>query len=146
MLLLFAAALGLACSLRFTTTMRSLGAALSVSFLLGGGYLFCGSCCFFLIMPRGETFVFSWVVPYLLGLPYYAIAAIENDVDALNFITRAVFPFAVGMVSYAVAAFALWSYTVANFDRRAGRSVVAWKLPSVLLPPRATIALAERCR
>jgi ABC-type transport system involved in multi-copper enzyme maturation permease subunit len=113
--------LGLLFSLKSPTTLRAMGQTIGTLIFFGGGYLFC--CCTVMIGGGGDD---AWMlflalcIPFLLVLPGLAYVDPHDFFLGNGGITVA---FVVGTLIYIVAAVVLYTHTVANFDRYAGRTV-----------------------
>jgi ABC-type transport system involved in multi-copper enzyme maturation permease subunit len=119
----FTTCLGLLFSLRSQTSLRAMGQTLGTLIFLGGGYLFC--CCTVMAGSGGGgadawQIVIALCIPYLLIYPNIAFMMADKSFsnDASSFTVA----FAVGMISYAIATYAIYKYLVTEFDQHAGRT------------------------
>lgn len=126
---------GLLFSLRSTTTLRAMGQTLGTLVFVGGGYLFC--CCTVMIGSRGgsdsELFL-ALCIPFLLLFPGIAFLSSDQMIDFWNHSSVAI-AFVVGTLIYALVTVLLYVYTVANFDRYAGRTVPSRGATNRPVPP-----------
>ncbi len=119
---LFATAVGLAYSIRFTTSLKAIGATMLTLFFVGGGYLLC--CCLPIAVVGGEgdelmKIAMIGCVPFLLGVP----GGIVHD----NFLTDndaawMMFDYLAGVAMYGTAAVVILSTLVARFEELVGRT------------------------
>lgn len=121
---IFTTCLGLLCSLKSPTTLRAMGQTLGILIFCGGGYLFC--CCTVMVGSGGGD---AWAlflapcIPFLLVFPGLAYTAYNQSNFWADDASIFVVAFMAGTLVYATAAGILYSYTVANFDRYAGRTL-----------------------
>ncbi len=108
---LFATAVGLAYSLKFTTSLKSIGATMITLFFVGGGYLLC--CCMPVAVAGGdgeELFKIAMIgcVPFLQGVP----GGIVFDDFFIDDEPWMAFDYVVGVILYGVAALVILSTLV----------------------------------
>lgn len=130
---LFATAVGLAYSLRFTTSLKSIGATMITLFFVGGGYLLC--CCMPIAVVGGEgdeLFKIAMIgcVPFLQVFPGFLII---DDVPSSEE-TWMAFDYMAGVAAYSVASIVILSALVARFDELVGRT----SAPDVIYPQRGS--------
>lgn len=116
---LFATALGLNYSLRFSTSLKAIGATMATLIFVGGGYVFC--CCMplFLGSGTGEAMgvVFCLCIPFLYAIP--GMFAINSAGPVVASFTAG---YVLGNLIYAVVGGLLISSLIARFDKLTGRS------------------------
>ena len=110
--------------------MRAMAATLATGLFFGGLYM----CCCMPILIGGREgdegiFILSGCIPFLLGIPggiyvesisYHNMSGPESNV---------IFAYVLGMIGYSIAAAALISSSIRNFDRFSGRTVLMpWDL------------------
>jgi hypothetical protein len=105
-----------------------MGCTLGTCLFVGGGYMF---CCMPLMMTGGgdggEEIMLAPFIPFLLAFPGIC------SMDVGHMPTEVGVAFFFGMLGYAIAAGFLYVVTKETFDRRSGRTGVAWTPPT---PPR----------
>ncbi len=115
---LFASVVGVAFSLKFSTTLKSIGATMGVLIMVGGGYVLC--CCVpTMIGSDGEGYqvVFALVIPFLLAIPSMATFDGMNDEGWL------VIDYLIGLFVYGIATVVIYELCRQNFDQLAGRTI-----------------------
>ncbi len=118
----FATAVGLAYSLKFTTSLKAIGATSLTLFFVGGGYFFC--CCFPLIIVGngGEDEIIKVAligcIPFLQAVPGFVVVDdfLEGDEPWVAF------DYVAGVAMYGTAAIVILSSLVARFDEFVGRT------------------------
>lgn len=129
-LAVYASGLGVLYSLWCRTSMRAMAATLATGLFFGGLYM---CCCMPILIGGGVgdegIFILSGCIPFLLGIPggiyvesisYHNMSGPESNV---------IFAYALGMIGYSIAAAALISSSIRNFDRFSGRTVLMpWDL------------------
>jgi ABC-type transport system involved in multi-copper enzyme maturation permease subunit len=125
-LCVFVTVMGVLFSLKSRNTLRAMGGTLSVTFLLGGGYLLC--CCMPLFMGGGpgrgnEILMFTPCMPFLLSAPCILYEHLRDPGYGSFFVREGGFvAYVFGMLGYGVASVVLFFVSTANFEALAGRS------------------------
>jgi ABC-type transport system involved in multi-copper enzyme maturation permease subunit len=117
-LLSFISAVGLAFSLRSSTSLRAMGLTLLVTLVLGGMYLMC--CCPIAVAtggPGGNDDLYELGIAPSLVFLLMAPAMIFEDGPKHQLLTA----YLLGMAGYSIALAVLMSMLTQQFDERAGR-------------------------
>lgn len=117
---LFATAVGLAYSMRFATSLKSIGATMGTLFFVGGGYLLC--CCMPMAIGGGDEEIFKVAMigcaPFLhyIAGPLIVVEDFGPSDEAW-----VVVDFILGVCLYGVAAAVILATLVARFEEFVGR-------------------------
>lgn len=122
--LLYAATLGLTCSLRSNSSLRAIGLAVGIAVAVGGGYLL---CCFPVAMlgvgDESAFLLLAPCVPFHLATTFPIHALLDPSPGEfhgeLEFWAISVL---VGLLGYATAAAAMYTTSVRDFDDVVGRT------------------------
>jgi hypothetical protein len=130
-LAVYASGLGVLYSLWCRTSMRAMAATLATGLFAGGLYL----CCCLPLMIGGHgpgndaIIIASGCIPFLLAIPggiYVEIISYHNMSGPESNVFVA---YILGMIGYTLAAAALISSSIRNFDRFSGRTgLLPWNL------------------
>ncbi len=123
----FTATLGVYCSLRSKSTLRAMGAALTIAIVIGGGYMMC--CCPLVELGArsgngdGLQLGLAPCMPFLLGWPGYA--SMQLDPSSYHGPDREFGGFTaaylIGTIGYAGIAIVMMFNAIEQFDERSGR-------------------------
>lgn len=118
---LFATAVGLAYSLKFDSSLKSIGATMGTLFFVGGGYMLC--CCVPAMVAGADDdevmqIAMAGFVPFLHVAP--GLLLIVDDLASDQ--PWMLFDYVVGTLGYGVAAMVLFSTLVARFEAIVGRT------------------------
>jgi ABC-type transport system involved in multi-copper enzyme maturation permease subunit len=121
----FVTMVGINFSLGARSSIWAMGCTLGTCLFVGGGYLF---CCMPLMIAgggsSGEEIMLAPCIPFLLAIPTVA-CVLEGEMPG-----EIIGPFVIGIVCYAMAAGVLYLVARETFDRRSGRTGVAWIPPA----------------
>lgn len=140
---LFATAVGLAYSLKFATSLKSIGATTLTLFFVGGGYLLC--CCVPLMIGGSDDDIMKVAmigcIPFLQGVPGPLIVESMPSSDA----TWMIFDYIVGVSAYGTAAIVILATLVARFEELVGRTSGA-EVQAAFLPPHSSLRAPDPLR
>ncbi len=116
---LFASTVGVAFSLKFNTTLKSIGATMGVLIMVGGGYVMC--CCVPVMIGGGDDdfmkIAFSLVIPFLLAIPAVTMFDGGNEIEWF------VADYCIGLFAYGIATAMIYQTCRQSFDQMVGRTV-----------------------
>jgi len=117
---LFATAVGLAYSLNFDSSLKSIGATMGTLFFVGGGYILC--CCVPLMFGGADDDVMeiamAGFIPFLHVVPGLLLVVDDMPSDQ----PWMLFDYVIGTVGYGVMGIVLLSTLVARFESIVGRT------------------------
>ncbi len=118
---LFVTNVGLEYSLRSSTSLRAMGAALATVFFLGGGYFFCGCFCFIGFADDPDKILFlglAPLLPYIISAPAWIFAMGLEDSETNQLVAA----YVLGTIGYICVNAALMVDLFRRFDIRTGRT------------------------
>ncbi|WP_425399382.1 hypothetical protein [Aeoliella sp.] len=131
----FATTVGLAYSLKLSTSLKSIGATMGTLFMVGGGYLFC--CCVPMAVSSGPgggddimKIAMILCIPFLQCVPGFFVME-----DVLSHEPWMVIDYVLGVGIYTVASVVILTTLSTRFDELAGRSDAAHGYPVGHTPP-----------
>lgn len=142
---LFATAVGLAYSLRLSTSLKSIGATMGTLFFVGGGYLLC--CCMPMAFGGGDEEIFKVALIACAPFLHYFPGPLLVEDFGPNDEMWLVVDFFLGICLYGVAAAVILATLVSRFEEFVGRidtglpstsQRIAATLPANSSPPSQT--------
>ncbi|QDU55391.1 ABC transporter permease subunit [Aeoliella mucimassa] len=115
---LFATSVGLAYSLKFKGSLRSIGATIGTLFFFGGGYMMC--CCMPLLVTGGDDEIMKLAL--VLFVPFLHFAPGMIMIEGVHGEEWVVVDMILGLMIYAAAGIMILATLVSRFDELVGRT------------------------